>query len=127
MQLPDVVGVPGGAVAPFLDNFLRGNRDDEPRKDEGSILQALDLMNDRFVVSRVRATGAGTENGVLSRSLSLPDDQLVSTLYLTVLSRYPSNAEKKTALAALATGDRRKAAEDVLWSLYNKVDFIFNY
>ena len=62
LQFPDVVGVPdgNGAVSQFLDNFLRGNRDDQQRRAEGSILQALDLMNDKFVASRVHATGPGT-------------------------------------------------------------------
>ena len=36
MQAPDVVNMPdgGGAVSQFLDSFLRGNRDDAPRKGE---------------------------------------------------------------------------------------------
>jgi len=27
----------------------------------------------------------------------------------------------------LQSGPRRTRAEDLLWSLYNKVDFVFNY
>jgi hypothetical protein len=129
MQFPDVVGVPdgSGSISQFLDAFLRGNRDDSPRRSDGSILQALNLMNDKFTVSRVHATGKGTADGLLARNLNLPNDQLVSNLFLAVLSRYPSDAEKTSALAALAQGDRQNAAEDLLWSLYNKVDFIFNY
>jgi hypothetical protein len=84
-------------------------------------------MNDNFIVSRVHATGKGIAGGLLARNLKLPDDQLVSNLFLAVLSRYPSDAEKTAALAALAQGNRQNAAEDLLWSLYNKVDFIFNY
>ena len=37
-----------GAVNNFLNAFLRGNRDDQPRKRDGSISQALDLMNDQL-------------------------------------------------------------------------------
>ena len=40
----------------FLNAFLRGNRDDQPRKPDGSISQALGLMNDNFVMSRVKPT-----------------------------------------------------------------------
>jgi uncharacterized protein DUF1553 len=129
MQLPDVVSVPDGTgpVSQFLDNFLRGNRDDQPRKSEGSILQALDLMNDKFVASRIHATGKGTAGGLLARNLSLPNESLVNTLFLTVLSRFPTASEMSTSLASLQNGDRQKAAEDLLWSLYNKVDFVFNY
>ena len=41
----------------FLDAFLRGNRDDQPRSESGSILQTLNLMNDSLVMSRVSPTG----------------------------------------------------------------------
>ena len=44
MQFPDVVNTEGTTNA-FLDSFLRGNRDDQPRRNDGSILQALNLMN----------------------------------------------------------------------------------
>jgi hypothetical protein len=61
----------------------------------------------------------------------LPDEQLVNNLFLTVLSRYPTDDEKKAALEALASGQgpslRMQKAENLLWSLYNKVDFMFNY
>ena len=41
MQLPDTVNVPGGGATAFLDSFLRGNRDDNERKPDGSVLEAL--------------------------------------------------------------------------------------
>src|SRR5688572_17453257 len=56
MKFADTVGIPVNdpeAVA-FLDAFNRGNRDDEPRTREGSVLQALSLMNSRFVDSFLR-------------------------------------------------------------------------
>ena len=129
MQLPEPLGTPDGItgkVASFLDAFLRGNRDDEERRPDGSISQALDLMNDPFVMSRIASSGPGASNGLLARNLNLPDDQLVNTLFLTVLSRYPTDAEKSAALANLKS-NRSQEAENLLWSLYNKVDFTFNY
>jgi hypothetical protein len=53
----------------------------------------------------------------------------VNRLYLTILSRYPSDDEKSKALASLptATSARNQAMQDLAWSLYNKVDFVFNY
>ena len=61
MQLPDVVNMPDGDIsANFLDSFLRGNRDDQPRKQDGSILQALNLMNNAFVEARSHSTGSTT-------------------------------------------------------------------
>ena len=38
-----------------------------------------------------------------------------------------ANDETQIALNKLAKGDRKASSEDLLWSLYNKVDFIFNY
>ena len=60
MQLPDITG-PGGDSQTVLDNFFRGNRDDNPRRSDGSILQALTLMNNNFIVQRSRATGTNSE------------------------------------------------------------------
>jgi hypothetical protein len=131
-QLPDVINEPdgGGAVSQFLDSFMRGDRDLTLRKNEGSILQALNLMNDNFVESRIHSTGAAVQNGTLVAALNshLTDTQLVSQLYLTVLSRYPSAQELQTALVPLATNpNHNQAAEDLYWALFNKVDFVFNY
>jgi len=125
MQLPDTQ-TPGGAVGAFLNTFLRGDRDENPRRSDLSVAQSLDLMNDPFVLQRVRAS---TANGLLARLLATPrsNEELVEALYLNVLSRHPTAEEKLKAITLLQTGNRRTQAEDLLWALYNKVDFIFNY
>jgi len=125
MQLPDTQS-PRGPIGAFLDTFLRGDRDENPRRGDLSVSQALDLMNDPFILQRVQASN---ENGLLARLLSsgINDEGLVTSLYLNVLSRYPTQDEIVTAVSVLQTGNRRQRAEDLLWSLYNKVDFIFNY
>ena len=75
MQFPEPLNTPtaGNAVTPFLDAFLRGNRDDQVRSSDGSISQALDLMNDNFVMSRTKSNGPATsllvaESGAAQRS-----------------------------------------------------------
>lgn len=126
MQLPDVISVPdnGGAVSQFLDTFLRGDRDANPRKEEGSILQALYLLNDNFIETRVKATNAV---GPIAKSLGQTNSQMVDTLFMTVLSRHPTSAESAASVQLLQSGNKGTAAEDLLWTLFNKVDFIFNY
>ena len=57
MQFPDVINTEGTTNA-FLDSFLRGNRDDQPRRTDGSILQALNLMNASLIESKFALTGA---------------------------------------------------------------------
>ncbi len=129
MQLPGggVAGGPGGnpgAAAPadqvtaFLDSFLRGNRVDLLRSGEFNTEQALRLMNNPFVLDRIQVSAA---------RLSLSDPQLVDELFLAVLSRPASADERTKALAMLATGDRAGQASNLLWTLYNKVDFVYNY
>ena len=131
MQLPDVVGAPSGDgnTSAFLDSFLRGNRDDQPRKPDGSILQALNLMNNTFVDQRMHAAGA-TASQLIVQNLNQSNTDLVNTLFLTILSRYPTSDEMTKALAAIAERRQRPATaavQDLVWSLYNKVDFVFNY
>jgi hypothetical protein len=126
MQLPDTVNVPGGGATAFLDSFLRGNRDDNERKPDGSVLEALSLMNDPFVMSRTAATGAAA-SPLIARNLAKSDEDFVDAVFLAVLSRYPSAEERPTAVAALRSGNRTQAARDLVWALYNKVDFLFNY
>ena len=126
MQFPDVVGMPGARpMNTFLDSFLRGNRDDADRRGEGSVLQALNLMNDPFIAANLMPGGPNA-NQLLAQSLAKPDDQTVKTLYLGVLSRYPSDSELDAALATFR-GNRAYAAQNLLWSLYNSVSFVFNY
>jgi hypothetical protein len=135
MQAPDVVNMPdgGGAVSQFLDVFLRGNRDDQPRKSEGSILQALGLMNDNFVQSRIHATGTAATASFLQSQLTAHagnDTALINALFMNVLSRNPTPAELALATTELANGGatlHSKNAEDLLWTLFNKLDFVFNY
>jgi hypothetical protein len=132
MQLPDVKVVPdgNGDVSQFLDTFLRGDRDLTPRKEDGSILQSLDLMNDTVIENRIKSSGSGItgSNLVALLNQSLTPSNLVNQLYLTVLSRYPTAAELQTAVNYLTTNPNyNQAAEDLFWSLFNKVDFVFNY
>jgi len=134
MQAPDVVNVPdnGGAVSQFEDVFLRGNRDDQPRKQEGSILQTLALMNDNYVQSRIHATGTGTTASFLQKQMNtMSGATLVNALFMDVLSRPPSATESaqvmnECCLIPSATA-YKTSLEDVLWTLFNKLDFVFNY
>jgi hypothetical protein len=81
-------------------------------------------MNDKtMVMNRVLSKDA---NSLIQQALKLTDDQLVNTLFMTVLSRPPSTTELNIALTNLKT-NRTTEAQNLLWSLYNKVDFVFNY
>ena len=71
--------------------------------------------------------GGGIVTGRDLRNIGLTDDELIQNFYLAVLSRFPTLDEKDTAKKQLQSGNRVQQAEDLLWSLFNKVDFIYNY
>ncbi len=115
----------------FIANFIPGNRDDEERRGDGAVQQALGMMNDNFVLSRIRSsTAAGIPSLVQQAILQSPNDtELVNRLFMAVLSRLPNDAEKASALRVIQSGSgtRTDRASTLLWSLFNKVDFLFNY
>jgi hypothetical protein len=129
MQFPDTVNTEGTTNA-FLDTFLRGNRDDQPRKYEGSILQALNLMNNNAMVEQRLALTGANANQLLVSARARPAADIVNLLYLNILSRYPSSDEMRKASAGIPAANgtaKDQAIQDLAWSLFNKVDFIFNY
>jgi hypothetical protein len=137
MQLPDTVEPrSNGASAAFLNSFLRGNRDSTLRSDDASILQALNLMNNGFLMNRIhqgnRVTIANQPEipsavRELLANTSLTNDQIITQLYLNTLSRNPTDSEKAKLLPYFASMGKPLATESIQWVLLNKVDFIFNY
>jgi hypothetical protein len=116
--------VNNGEAKNFLRTFGQANREQFDRQPGGSILQAMTLMNNPFVTRRVMAA-----NGSLVEQLAQSaktSAEIVDELYLATLSRYPLPQEKRLAVSWIEK-DRRQGAEDLHWSLLNKLDFVFNY
>ena len=130
MQLSDVNGVPLGNnlfarnVRGLLDSFTRGDREETQRSGEGSPLQALGLMNNRFVLNRLNRNNQAS---TLGQSVQMADDALVTNLYLSVLSRPPTAEETAFGVNYLQGGNRGTRATNLMWALFNKTDFYFNY
>jgi hypothetical protein len=125
MQLPDPLEG-GGNQGRFLDNFGRGNRDDEPRETDSSIVQALAMMNDgTMIIPRIRRTNSAT---TVAKALAASNDPAViaDTLYLATLSRYPTDTERATAVAYLKSGTLGQKTEDLQWALLNSLEFLFD-
>jgi hypothetical protein len=128
MQYPETAVEP----SPFMQAFLPGNRDDQPRRPDGAIQQALVLMNDSTVMNKLVTSAAGAASpSLLTSALAQTKNQdLVNLLYINILSRFPTAAENTTAAALLGTATgttRTQKAQELMWTLYNKVDFMFNY
>jgi hypothetical protein len=113
-----------GEAKNFLQAFGQANREQFDRRPGGSILQAMMLMNSPFVTRRVlAANGSLVDQSVNS---SKTNEEIVTELFLATLSRKPLLEEKLLAVSWL-NKDRRQGAEDLHWSLLNKLDFVFNY
>jgi hypothetical protein len=123
MQLPDPYE--GASFRAFLNNFGRGNRDDDERSYDSSIVQALALMNDRVVTTRVNAN---TASSLVKTLTTKPEsaDTIAESLYLATLSRYPTAAEKAAAVAYLNSGTLARKTEDLQFALLNRIEFLFN-
>ena len=95
------------------------------RSNEPSIAQALHLMNSPEILAKVRSR-KGTVYRLATSSRS-PGD-LIDDLYLSTLARHPTSLEQSVMLELFqeSNGDRRTAAEDVLWALLNSKEFVFN-
>jgi hypothetical protein len=123
MKLPDTTE--GGNFRNFLNGFGRGNRDDQRRSDDSSIVQALTLMNDRIVTDRIKGTLAGS---TVARTLQATRDpgEITDALYLATLSRSPSASERNAGISYLRSGDLTRKTEDLQFALLNKLEFVFN-
>ena len=82
-------------------------------------------MNDNFVTGRIKVARSPR----LQAIAQMKDGDAVEELYLTFLSRRPSDAEKAagTAVLAKAADGRNSALEDLAWACINKVEFLYSY
>ena len=127
MQLPDTREPrSNGGVLTFLNTFGRGDRDTSFRRSDGSALQALTMMNNNFVMSRVHQNNAGSRVQTLLAQNASPDT-IIQQLFLNTLSRPATSAEIAQFSPMFQQQGNRLAAEGLQWLLLNKMDFLFNY
>jgi hypothetical protein len=93
------------------------------------IPQALTLMHGGLVHS---ATDVATSG--LLKSLAAPfltDEQRLDAMFLSTLSRYPSDSEREVMMqqvaAAATEAERQLALGDILWALLNSAEFTLNH
>ena len=123
-QVPD-----GELVHPFLKDFGQPARADACECERGAdstLEQALQIVGGRTLHSKVIAPD--NRIGKLLKA-GADDATLVDQLFLATLSRHPTEAECELAVPTLAkpAGDRRKAAEDLFWTLLNHPEFLFQH
>jgi hypothetical protein len=89
---------------------------------EGSVPQALLLMNNPQINQRIQARGTN----LLARILTYytQDDEALRMLYLRTLARKPTDREMDKCRDYIRkAGDRTEAFEDILWALLNSTEF----
>jgi hypothetical protein len=110
---------------PLEMSFLSEYRIDpsaKPDEVEGSIPQALLLMNNRDINRRLQATGIGPLGDIVKNHPR--EEDAVRTLYSKALSRKPTDHELSKAVAYVhKAGKREEAYEDLLWALINSTEF----
>ncbi len=124
VQLPD-----SGANNYFLTVFGRPQGDSAcecERSSEANLAQSLHLLNSGEINSKI------TSGNSLARRLAAdkrPDAEKVKELYLRAYSRLPSPEELKVALQYIEKHKNQKhvAYEDILWTLINTKEFLFNH
>ncbi len=92
---------------------------------EGSISQALLLMNNPQLNQKIRAQGTS----LLARILTAypRDDDALDMVYLRALARHPTAHERARCRAHVrAAGNRAEAFEDILWALINSTEYQMN-
>ncbi|WP_390881486.1 DUF1549 and DUF1553 domain-containing protein [Thalassoroseus pseudoceratinae] len=96
------------------------------RVDDPTITQALHVMNSPEIGGKVGHRRGRARR--LANSEHTPDE-IISELYLTTLNREPTPDELQLMRSAFSdqNTDRRTAVEDVLWTLLNTKEFLFNH
>jgi hypothetical protein len=128
-QFPDTLEPrSNGAVAQFLNAFGRGDRDLNQRRTDGSVLQALTMLNNTFVTNRARVNGGPAPVSVTTLlQLTSDPDTIIRQLYLNTLSRRPTQAEVDAVMPSFLQLGNLEAAEDLQSVLLNRLEFLFNY
>jgi len=122
------IALPDGSISsPFLELFGRSPRNtgmESERNNRPTAAQRLHLLNSSQIERKIEQ-GSG-----LQAIYGKADPHAVLTgLYLTILSRYPTDAEEKIAAAyAHQSGlNRRQAAIDIAWALINSTEFLYRH
>ena len=122
--------IPHGSPSYLLTAFGRvADREfAQDRKEDPSITQVLHLMNSDSLNEKIESP-----QGRLAKWLATPgmdDAAIVDQLFLTALSRHPTPAELAAVskdLAVQSKTARAPAFQDVLWTLLNSKEFIYNH
>ena len=121
------LGDPNSLRAEFVQMFE--NTRDSQTETQTTILQALAMMNGKFVADATSPENSQTLAALIDFPLMTHGERL-ETLYLAALGRPPEGEERRRLENYVETGgptgDWKQALGDVFWSLLNSSEFLFN-
>ena len=95
------------------------------RMQEANLAQSLHLLNSDEMQKKLSADSG---RGAILAKDSRGDDEKVTELYLIALGRSPKKSELQAALHYLTSNKRKRLAyEDLIWTLMNSKEFMFNH
>jgi hypothetical protein len=124
---PAIALADGSITSPFLALFGRSARAtgmENERNNKLDSAQWLHMLNSSHIQSKLER---GPKLRELLASGKKPQE-IVEELYLTILSRRPTQEELKTVAEYVqATKSRRDAAIDITWALINSPEFLYRH
>lgn len=123
IELPD-----GSITSSFLEMFGRPARDtglEAERSNRLTAAQELHLLNSSHIQRKI-------EQSNKLQSLVTPRDtprEVANALYLTIVSRYPTEEEIKVIAeySQSSGGRRREILVDIAWALINSAEFLYRH
>jgi len=148
------IALPDGSItSPFLEQFGRPPRDtglESERTNRPTADQRLHLLNSSHIQRKIEGSpllqslfasavpkpaGKFNKSGKAGkfRKPAVSSDgkqprEIVDALYLTILSRFPTDEELKTVAEYVQSASvRREAAVDLAWALINSAEFLYRH
>jgi hypothetical protein len=129
--MPDfqrAVDLPDGSISSsFLELFGRPARDtgmESERNNKLTDAQGLYMLNSTYVMRKIQQ--GPTLNGMMRNR---GGRELIPQVYLTILSRYPTDSELKLIYshAQSPTGRNQAIMTDLVWALLNTSEFLYRH
>lgn len=122
------IALPDGSItSPFLEMFGRSQRDtglESERNNRITDAQRLHLLNSSQIQRKI------SQSKMLQYQLqgNKPAREIVTAMYLGILSRFPTDDEVQAAEAyAKAAASKREAVTDLAWALLNSPEFLYRH
>lgn len=114
-------------TSPFLEKFGRSSRDsglESDRNNRPTASQRLHLLNSSHIRRKFETS---PKLQPLLRSNDMKREEVISQLYLIILSRFPTEEELKTLDAHSKNSGRAGSARDLAWALINCPEFSYRH